>query len=178
VGEVTVNDNVLSFPLSCPLLSYFVMSLHTDCVRVYACVRKERERERETKTEREPRAANGRRRSEGQASARARKRVKGTGHHKDAKNERKKNALQSNGRLFDALPLVVVRVLVGDGDDVLFSSFFLALHFSLALFFALHATSGLSSHTMLPVLLTTNRFFFRCSSFSPQKDQRQRQKKM
>jgi 4-hydroxybenzoate polyprenyltransferase len=73
--------------------------------------------------------------------------------------------------------LVVVRVLVGDGDDVLFSSFFLALHFSLALFFALHATSGLSSHTMLPVLLTTNRFFFRCSSFSPQKDQRQRQKK-
>ena len=41
----------------------------------------------------------------------------------------KKNALQSNGRLFDALPLVVVRVLVGDGDDVLFSSSFLALHF-------------------------------------------------
>jgi hypothetical protein len=93
------------------------------------------------------------------------------------KEREKKNALQSNGRLFDALPLVVVRVLVGDGDDVLFSSFFLALHFSLALFFALHATSGLSSHTMLPVLLTTNRFFFRCSSFSPQKDQRQRQKK-
>jgi hypothetical protein len=74
VGEVTVNDNVVSFPLSCPLLSYFVMSLHTDCVRVYACVRKERERERETKTEREPRAANERRRSEGQASARARER--------------------------------------------------------------------------------------------------------
>ena len=52
------------------------------------------------------------------------------------KRTRKKNALQSNGRLFDALPLVVVRVLVGDGDDVLFSSFLLALHFSLALFCA------------------------------------------
>jgi hypothetical protein len=64
MDEVTVNENVLSAPLSCPLLSYFAMSLHTDRVRVYACVRKERE------TEREPRAANGRRRSEGQASAR------------------------------------------------------------------------------------------------------------
>ena len=63
VDEVTVNDNVLSSSLSCPPLSYFAMSLHTDRVRVYACVRKERE------TERDPRAANGRRRSEGQASA-------------------------------------------------------------------------------------------------------------
>jgi hypothetical protein len=61
VDEVTVNDNVISSSLSCPPLSYFAMSLHTDRVRVYACVRKERE------TERDPRAANGRRRSEGQA---------------------------------------------------------------------------------------------------------------
>jgi hypothetical protein len=55
MNEVTVNENALSSSLSCPLLSYFVVSLHTDRVRVYACVRKERE------TEREPRAANGRR---------------------------------------------------------------------------------------------------------------------
>lgn len=45
VDEVTVNDNVLSSRLLCPLLSYFVMSLHNDRVRAYACVRKERERE-------------------------------------------------------------------------------------------------------------------------------------
>jgi hypothetical protein len=64
MNEVTVNENALSSSLSCPLLSYFVVSLHTDRVRVYACVRKERE------TEREPRAANGRRWSEGQANAR------------------------------------------------------------------------------------------------------------
>ena len=45
-NEVTVNENVLSASLSCPLLSYFVVSLHTDRVRAYACVRKERERDR------------------------------------------------------------------------------------------------------------------------------------
>jgi len=108
--------------------------------------------------------------------ARARKRVKGTGHHKDGENEKKKNALQSNGRLFDALPLVVVRVLVGDGDDVLFSSPLPFSHcISLSLSFALHATSGLSSHTTLPILLTTTRFFFAVLLFfSLQKDQRQR----
>ena len=42
---VTVNDNVL-LGFSCPLLSYFVMSLHTDRVR-FLCVRVEREREGE-----------------------------------------------------------------------------------------------------------------------------------
>jgi hypothetical protein len=94
------------------------------------CAERERERERQS-------ASRERRTGEDEVrgkQARARKRVKGTGHHKDGENERKKNALQSNGRLFDALPLVVVRVRVGDGDDVLFSSSFLALHFSLALF--------------------------------------------
>ncbi len=133
------------------------------------------EREGERETEREPRAANGRRRSEGQASAR----------EKESKRDRtpqgwrereEKNALQSNGRLFDALPLVVVRVLVGDGDDVLFSSPLPFSHcISLSLSFALHATSGLSSHTTLPILLTTTRFFFAVLLFfSLQKDQRQR----
>ena len=43
---------------------------------------------------------------------------------------RGKNALQSNGRLFDALPLVAPRALVdGDGDDVLFYSFSPVLRF-------------------------------------------------
>lgn len=46
MNEVTVNENVLPSCLSCPLLSYFVVSLHTDRVRVYACVRKEREKDR------------------------------------------------------------------------------------------------------------------------------------
>ena len=48
MNEVTVNENVLPSCFSCPLLSYFVVSLHTDRVRVYACVRKERERERQS----------------------------------------------------------------------------------------------------------------------------------
>jgi hypothetical protein len=49
VGGVTVNDNVL-LSFSCPLLSYFAMSLHTDRVR-FLCVRVERERERERETQ-------------------------------------------------------------------------------------------------------------------------------
>jgi hypothetical protein len=62
--------------------------------------------------------------------------------------------------------LVVVRALVGDGDDVLFSSSLLALHFSLACsLFAQHATSGLSSHTMLLTLFASAPFFSPCSSF-------------
>jgi hypothetical protein len=49
-------------------------------------------------------------------------------------NRTQKKCIKSNGRLFDALPLVVVRALVGDGDDVLFSVSLLALQLSLALF--------------------------------------------
>jgi hypothetical protein len=86
MDELTVNENVLSSSLSCPLLSYFAMSLHTDRVRVYACVRKGRERERQS-------ASRERRTGEDEVrgkQARARKRVKGTGHHKDGENEKKK----------------------------------------------------------------------------------------
>ena len=77
VGGVTVNDNVL-LGFSCPLLSYFVMSLHTDRVR-FLCVRVERERERERGREtqsasRERRTGEGEVRGKQCARARARER--------------------------------------------------------------------------------------------------------
>jgi hypothetical protein len=126
------------------------------CVCMHVCGKRERQsasRERRT-GEDEVRGK----------QARARKRVKGTGQHKDGENERKKNALQSNGRLFDALPLVVVRVLVGDGDDVLFPSSFLALHFSLALFCVVCNIWFVQPHS---VAYSSYYYpiFFRCSSF-------------
>lgn len=89
VGGVTVNDSIL-LGFSCPLLSYFAMSLHTDRVRLYACVWKERERGER----RERRTGEGEGEVRGkQKRARERNRVEGTGHYKDAENERK-NALQ------------------------------------------------------------------------------------
>jgi hypothetical protein len=127
-------------------------------VCVCACVRRERE------TEREPRVANGRSGGASQAHARERGREQ-KGQDTTRMKRTGKNALQWNGRLFDALPLVVARALVGDGDDVLFSSSLLALRFSLArsLSFALYATSVLSSRAALLTLLAPTPFF-RCSS--------------
>ena len=159
MNEVTVNENVLSSSLSCPLLSYFVVSLHTDRVRVYACVRKERERQ---SASRERRTGEDEVRGK---QTRARERVKGTGHHKDAENERKKmHYSQTDDYLtlyrWSSFGCWLVMVTT-------FSSLLPFLHYiSLSLSFALHATSGLSSHTTLPILFTTTRFFFRCSSSS------------
>ena len=140
------------------------------------------ERERERKTEREPRAANGRRWSEGQASARARKRererVKGTGQHKDAENERKKMHYSQTDdylTLYRWSSFGCWLVMVTTFSSLLF--FLSRIAFRLSFSFALHATSGLSSHTTLPILLTTATtrffspfFFFLCKK----RDQRQR----
>lgn len=128
------------------------------CVCMRACRKRERERERD------PRAANRRRRSEGQAKrARERNRVKGTGHYKDAENERKKCIAMKR--------TIIWRFTVGRSSGVAWwwwrrsLLFFLplslsfALHFSFSLSFAQHATSGLSSQTTLPFLLTTSPFF-------------------
>jgi len=90
--------------------------------------------------------------------ARARKRVKGTGHHKDGENERKKmhyNQTDAYLTLYRWSSFRCLLVMV-----TTFSSFFLALHFFSRSLFALHATSGLSSHTTLPILLPTTGFFF------------------
>lgn len=123
VGEMTVNDDAL-LSLSCPpLLSYYVL-VHWS----YACVEREREAKRKS------RVANRRRQSEGQESTHRRERESRKDRTSQGWRERKKNASKSNGRLFDALTLVVVRALVGDCDDVLFSASLLVLHFSLALF--------------------------------------------
>ncbi len=146
------------FSLFCPLLSSCYVLVHWSCACVCVCAKRERE------TQRKLRVA----KAKWGASKRARKRERASERDRTSQGwkERKKNALQSNGRLFDALPLVVVRALVGDGDDVLFSSSLLALHFSLACsLFAQHATSGLSSHTMLLTLFASAPFFSPCSSF-------------
>lgn len=120
----------------------------------------ERERERQSASRERRTGEDGVRGKQARAQERESKRDRTA---QGCREREKKNALQSNGRLFDALPLVVVWVLVGDGDDVLFSSllFFLSrIAFRLSFSFALHATSGLSSHPTLPILLTaTTRFF-------------------
>jgi hypothetical protein len=81
-----------------------------------------------------------------QARTRERERVERTGHHKDKKNA--KTASQSSRRLLDGLPLVVVRALFGDGDDVLFFASLIALYFSLALFCAARNIWFVQSHNV------------------------------
>ncbi len=155
VGKVTVNDDALLF-LSCPLLPSCCVLVYWSC----ACEWKERERDAERKS----RVANRRGWSEGQASTHERERVERTGHHKDKKNA--KNASKSNGRLFDALPLVVVRALFGDGDDVLLCASLLTLYFSFALFCAACNIWFVQSHNATyfsfpySVLFPYSSFFF------------------
>ena len=172
MNEVTVNENVLPSCLSCPLLSYFVVSLHTDRVRVYACVRKERERQ---SASRERRTGEDGVRGK-QARARKRERVKRTGQHKDAENERKKMHYSQTDdylTLYRWSSFGCWLVMVTTFSSLLF--FLSRIAFRLSFSFALHATSGLSSHTTLPILLTaTTRFFLLFFFFLCKKDQRQR----
>lgn len=123
--------------VSCVLYSLILLCPCTMivCVRMRVCGKRERERHR---------AANGRRRSEGQASASARKRVKGTGHHKDRKNEKKMHCNQTDDYLtlyrWSSFGCWLVMVTTFS-SLLLFPSFITFLSHS----FALHATSGLSS---------------------------------
>jgi hypothetical protein len=99
---------------------------------------------------------------------RARKRVKRTGHHKDGENERKKmhyNQTDDYLTLYRWSSFGCWLVMV-----TTFSSLLpLSRCISLSLSFALHATSGLSSHTALPILLYYYPIFFSLFFFSVKK---------
>jgi hypothetical protein len=124
------------------------------CVCMHVCGKRERE------TEREPRAANGRRWSEGQANA----------SEKESKRDRTPQGCREREKkkCIIVKRTIIWRFTVGRRSGVGWwwwrrsLLFFLSCitFLSLSLSFALHATSGLSGHTTLPILLTTTRFFF------------------
>ena len=154
----------LFFLLSHVLCSLLFLLCYVLAHWSYACVCMCTATERERETERKRRAANGRRRSEGQAKTSARKKWKGQDTTRIERTRKKSITIKRT---------IIWRFTVGRRSDVGWwwwrrsLLFFLSFIAFLSLSFALHATSGLSTHTVLLIALVADvPIFSLCFLFS------------